>query len=404
MRSGITASSWIATSIALRRAPEIDYVDAQLFEAGKDWTYLSDRELYLLGTDGAAEALSRFRSPKIERELAHARELLTMPSAQVKALVQTDPLGLLTMLRDRMSREKSLVSFDPTQEGYVSQDGRSRLVVVKPKGAPFDTDFCKALFQRLSAVESAARQERPCQILRRRRSRFKPQAPTEWRSRLRLLIRRESVENSIGSMVILLLVVFAVFRTPWVMLYGCAPLVLGALLTLGLNGLIKGSLSPATSGSAGMLFGLGIDGVVLLYLRYLEERRTGASVDDAIRGMSGTASSVVLAQMTTAATFLALLLIDFPTLQDLGSLVGLGILLCCGLTRDPAAGAAVAKDGRSCRAGADDALARTLRDAASDTYCMGQRHHHRCACGRVYGVAFRPEYRKAAGPDRRHGT
>ena len=94
----------------LRRAPEIDYVDAELFEAGKDWTYLSDRELYLLGTDGAAEALSRFRSPKIESELAHTRELLTMPSAQVKALVQTDPLGLLTMLRDRMSREKSLVS------------------------------------------------------------------------------------------------------------------------------------------------------------------------------------------------------------------------------------------------------------------------------------------------------
>jgi len=255
-----------------------------------------------------------------------------MPSAQVKALVQTDPLGLLTMLRDRMSREKSLVSFDPSQEGYVSQDGRGRLVVVKPKGAPFDTDFCKALFQRLSAVESAARQETA--MSDPEAAAVTIQAAGAYRVALETeaLIRRESVENSIGSMVILLLVVFGVFRTPWVMLYGCAPLVLGALLTLGLNGLIKGSLSPATSGSAGMLFGLGIDGVVLLYLRYLEERRTGASVDDAIRGMSGTASSVVLAQMTTAATFLALLLIDFPTLQDLGSLVGLGILLCCGLT------------------------------------------------------------------------
>ena len=61
-----------------------------------------------------------------------------------------------------------------------------------------------------------------------------------------------------------------------------------------------------------MLFGLGIDGVILLYLRYLEERREGASADQAIRRMSGTASSVVLAQATTAATFLALLFIDFP--------------------------------------------------------------------------------------------
>jgi hypothetical protein len=81
-----------------------------------------------------------------------------------------------------------------------------------------------------------------------------------------------------------------------------------------------------------MLFGLGIDGVVLMYLRYLEERRRGRSTDDAIRHLGGTASSVVLAQGTTAATFFALLFIDFPTLQDLGGLVGLGILLCCGLT------------------------------------------------------------------------
>ena len=145
---------------ALRQAPEIESVDAQLFEPGKDWSYLSDRELYLLGADGAAAALARFRSPQLDREVAHARDLLSMPSPQIKALVQQDPLGLLTMLRDRMGREKGFVSFDPTQEGYVSQDGRSRLVVVKPKGPPFDTDFCKALFRAVGRPSKrAARNE-----------------------------------------------------------------------------------------------------------------------------------------------------------------------------------------------------------------------------------------------------
>jgi predicted RND superfamily exporter protein len=315
---------------ALRRAPEIESVDAQLFEPGKDWSYLSDRELFLLGTEGAAAALARFRPPLLDGEIAHARDLLSMPSSQIKALVQQDPLGLLTMLRDRMSREKGFVSFDPTQEGYVSQDGRSRLVMVKPKGPPFDTDFCKALFERLSAIEATARQATADPDA----GAVSIQAAGSYRISLEAeqLIRREGIVNSIGSLFLLLLVMFAVFRTPWVMLYGCAPLALAAVLTLGINGLIQGSLSPATSGSAGMLFGLGIDGVVLLYLRYLEERRAGASADDAVRRMGSTASSVVLAQLTTAATFLALLFIDFPTLQDLGSLVGLGILLCCGLT------------------------------------------------------------------------
>src|SRR5262249_13871704 len=135
------------------------------------------------------------------------------------------------------------------------------------------------------------------------------------------LIRREGIVNSVGSMVFLLLFVFALFRTPWMILYGSVPLALAAVLTLGIAGLVQGSLSPATSGSAGMLFGLGIDGVVMLYLRYLENRNQGQSPEDATRRMSGTAVSVVLAQVTTAATFGALLLIDFPTLQDLGVLV-----------------------------------------------------------------------------------
>ena len=315
---------------ALRHTPEIESVDAQLFEHGKDWSYLSDRELFLLGTDGAAEALSRLRPPRLDEELAHARELLSVPSPQVKALVQQDPLGLLTMLRDRMSREKGIVTFDPTQEGYVSQDGRSRLVVAKPRGAPFDTDFCKQLFQRLSEVERTVRGATPdpesATVTIRAAGAYRVSLEAEQ------LIRREGIVNAVGSMVFLLLFVFALFRTPWMIVYGSVPLALAAVVALGIVGRVQGSLSPATSGSAGMLFGLGIDGVVMLYLRYLEERRAPRSAEEATRRMSTTALSVVLAQVTTAATFGALLLIDFPTLQDLGLLVGMGILFCCAFT------------------------------------------------------------------------
>ncbi len=81
-----------------------------------------------------------------------------------------------------------------------------------------------------------------------------------------------------------------------------------------------------------MLFGLGIDGVVMLYLRYLEERNVPRTPEEATRRMSTTATSVVMAQVTTAATFGALLLIDFPSLRDLGLLVGMGMLLCCAFT------------------------------------------------------------------------
>jgi predicted RND superfamily exporter protein len=321
-----------AYAAALRQAPEIESVDAQLFEPGKDWSYLSNRELHLLGAAGASEALARFRQPRIDGEMMHARQMLSVPSPEVKALVQQDPLGLLTMLRDRLGREKGAIAFDPTQEGYVSADGRNRLLIVKPKGQPFDTDFCKALFRRLGDVERGARRNAGADGSSDLAVTIQPAGAYRVSFEAEQLIRREGIINGVGSMVLLLLLVFALFRTPWVMLYGFVPLTLAGLATLGVNGLLQGSLSPATSGSAGMLFGLGIDGIVVLYVRFMEERRAGWSAEEATRRMSGTASSVVLAQLTTAATFLALLLIDFPTLQSLGALIGFGILVCCALT------------------------------------------------------------------------
>lgn len=316
---------------ALRKAPEIESVDAALFEEGKDWTYLYDRELFLLGPAGAAEGLSRLRPPAIDRELAHARDLLQMPSSDIKTMVQQDPLGLLTLVRNQFARQKGFVAFDPTQTGYVSADGRSRLVIVKPRGAPFDTDFCKALFRRLDEIDRTLRasaDDVPGA------AGMTMQAAGAYRVSLAAesLIRRETIVNSVGSLVLLLIIVMAVFRTPWMMIYGTVPLAIAAVMSLGLAGLALGRLSPATSGSSAMLFGLGIDGVVLLYMRYLEGREAGAEPASAIRGMSGTAVSVILAQVTTAATFFALLFIDFPTLNDLGALVGIGILLTCVLT------------------------------------------------------------------------
>ena len=145
------------------------------------------------------------------------------------------------------------------------------------------------------------------------------------------LIRRRHRQRR-RLLLLLLLIVIPLFRTPWMLVYGTVPLAMAAVLALGLAGIFRGSLSPATSGSAAMLFGLGIDGIVILFMRYLEEREAGAAPDDACRRMTGTASSVILAQVTTAATFFALLFIDFPTLNDLGGLVGIGVLLSCSFT------------------------------------------------------------------------
>ena len=104
----------------------------------------------------------------------------------------------------------------------------------------------------------------------------------------------------------------------------------GARRLLGFAG---ATLSAAATGSAAMLFGLGIDGVVLLYVAHrLAPRRRARAEHTPLRRSSGPASSMLLGMLTTAATFYGLMFVDFPSLQELGRLIGHSMVICGVLT------------------------------------------------------------------------
>lgn len=337
---GLSVSEYedvIETYIAeLRSIPQIDYVDAALLDAERNWDYLLDRVLLLLGPEGAREALAKFEPEGMTVALARAREALAIPSAAMRDLVQRDPLGLVLGLRAQFAANKSFLQFDPSQEGYVSADGSSRLVIAKPKGSALDADFCKELLAELVDIERRARAERadtgelddealpPIGIEIGGAYRDTHEADS--------LIRGEMKLNTAVSLFLLLAVIFLVFRSYWILFCAATTLGLAGLLAMVLIGLARGDLLAAASGGAAMLFGLGMDGIMLLYVRFLEERSRGADPETATRRLSPTFASVLLGYITSAATFGALMFIDFPSLEELGRLVGLGMLLCAGLT------------------------------------------------------------------------
>jgi predicted RND superfamily exporter protein len=314
----------------LRKAPEVTHVDADTIAVGKDWSYVLDRELLLLDTAERRKALERFAPSQMDRTLAAARDTLSTGSADVKAMVQNDPLGLLAMLRDRLSGEAALLALDPTQRGYVSRDGRARLVIVKPSSPPYDTAFSRQLLRRLDAV--AARARTRAQTAWEQAGTEKVDVKIDSAGAYRIapeteaVITREGIFNAVGSLAGILLLVFIVFRSARVLLCGSLPVVLAAAATLGLAGLFF-RMSTAASGASAMLFGLSIDGGLLLYVRYLQERET-ADGETASGRLAGSGMSMMLGYFTTAATFFGLTLVDFPTLQELGRLIGAGILMC----------------------------------------------------------------------------
>ncbi len=100
------------------------------------------------------------------------------------------------------------------------------------------------------------------------------------------------------------------------------------LLTLGLFSPFLGRLSESTGAFSAIILGLSIDFVILLYSRYLEERKAGEGIPEALeKSLSHTGPGVFTGAVTTTAAYYALLFSDFRGIKELGLLTGTGILL-----------------------------------------------------------------------------
>ena len=315
----------------LRTAPEIATVDNGTIDRSRDFGWLAGRQLLLLHGDGLDEALRRLTPDGLAREVARSRELLTVASHEVVDLVQQDPAGLLTLLRSTRGGTAG-ANATPSLEGYVTADGRTRVIIARPRRPPYDANFSRALDQRLRRIEESLQPD----IIRPGDAQ-----DDEARGPMRVafagghriaveteaVVRRESILNTVGSLVVILPLLYISFRSLWLMVVGPLPAAVSLLLVLGAFGFLGTRLSAAGTGAAAMLFGLGIDGVVLLYVAHLLPH-TGTEATGIASRISGPASSMLLGMWTTAATFYGLAFVDFPSLHQLGLLIGHSMTIC----------------------------------------------------------------------------
>jgi predicted exporter len=268
--------------------------------------------------------------------VASRRELLALPSSQMADVVRQDPVGLTEIISDTLGSAARGLSASVATRGYVSEDGRSRLVIAQPTRPPYDTTFSRALDARLEEVRAAVQAG----------ATTRPIDPDEPLSPLEVefagghriaveteaLVRHESILNTVGSLALILPLLFIAFRSLWLVLVGSLPSALSLLVVLGIVGFSGATLSAAAAGSAAMLFGLGVDGVVLLYVAHRLAVDEGTTADGIVPALAGPSSSMLLGMWTTAATFYGLTFVDFPSLQQLGLLIGHSMMICGILT------------------------------------------------------------------------
>ena len=319
---------------ALRKAPEITRVDSGTVDTSQDIGWLADRQLLLFRDDALEKALKRFSGDGMRQAVAERRALLTVPSPEIAQLVRQDPLGLFDLMREQLGGSQAGINIGITEGGYVTRDGRRRLVMAQPARPPYDADFSRALSSRLENIRaSVAAQPGDADPSDDKRGPLAIELAGGHRIAVETeaLVRRESISNTVGSLALILPLLFIVFRSPWLVAVGSLPSAISLVLVLGALGLAGATLSAAATASAAMLFGLGVD--VSPPARAAEgDIDQGRDTGAAIEGLTGPSYSMLLGMWTTAATFYGLVFVDFPSLEQLGRLIGHSMLLCGALT------------------------------------------------------------------------
>ncbi|MCB9778947.1 MAG: MMPL family transporter [Alphaproteobacteria bacterium] len=131
------------------------------------------------------------------------------------------------------------------------------------------------------------------------------------------------------SVLLVLLFLALGFRSLRAVALILGPLVIGNVWTLGFAGVSVGQLNTYTSYFTAVLVGLGVDFGIHLYARYREERTHAPSAREAVaRAWDHAGPPCATAAITSAAGFLALWVAHFQGFNQLGTLLGAGVMLC----------------------------------------------------------------------------
>jgi uncharacterized protein len=250
-------------------------------------------------------------------ELKHLRgriqQGLSLGPAAMSPMISGQLFDLGPLTEKLLHQEKNL-SF--------GRGGVYRLLV-RPTGSPFDPSFSKPFWEQSNKIlDEAQLSSRNVEIVWLGGAYRHAVEDTE------VIITDISKTAAISLFLVLSLVTIS-FRDVRAIGILFIPLLVGAIFTWGLAAVLIGELNTFTSTFTAILFGLGVDFSIHLYMRYREEFAELGDVDEAIiRAVRCAGPPCFVAAVTSAGGFLALTFAGFVGFQQLGILLAGGVLLC----------------------------------------------------------------------------
>jgi hopanoid biosynthesis associated RND transporter like protein HpnN len=134
--------------------------------------------------------------------------------------------------------------------------------------------------------------------------------------------------NTVGTLVIVSLILFAALRSPKLILAVLATLLAGLAITSGMGVLLIGRFNLISVAFAALFIGLGVDFGIQFATRYREERHGHGDIERALlaatRGIGG---SLTLAAVSLLAGFFCFLPTNFLGVAELGLIAGVGMII-----------------------------------------------------------------------------
>ncbi len=316
-------------ALGLERWDQIDWVQYKVDRNAETVAPLLDRATLFLDPVRVEELLGRLDADNVSAEGERLRSTLLAPQSIVtKDVLKADPMGLLAGILAEARFGGAGISVDPGTGCLI--DGRRELLLMlaRPVRPAQDLDFDRLLVRGLGDRVADATAEWASQGWEG----SPPEVEFTGGYVIVLLdsglIIRDAVVGISTSLVGVLLLFLIAFRRPAAVVFAFFPLVTGLGLAVVFVSFALGRLNSLTSASGALLIGLGIDFIIVLYGRYVEERSRGVPHGAALDAMGRhTGLGVFLGAVTTAATFYAFLATDFTGLSELGLLTGTGILM-----------------------------------------------------------------------------
>jgi uncharacterized protein len=322
-----------ADLLAERLSARTDLVESVEYRVRPDPKFLAlfqENALLFLAPDELPAIAAKLTDQAVAVQVRDNQAALAAPAGNFrKEFLLQDPLGLMTVFAKRLLGQHGSLKLDLSSGYYLSTDGRSLIMLVKPRRASQNLAFSSTLVAAAREDAEAVRAEVAAEAAEPPRVTIRLGGNPAMLVEEAALLRRTVLVTGTVAFVAVLGLYLVCYRRLATLFYSSLPLLLGQAASFAVAYFYPGSLNSATVAVPALLMGLGTDFTIVMYARYVEERQAGRSLAVATEAMVGEGGlGVFTGAVTSAGTFYALCISSYRGLSDLGFLIGTGIVLC----------------------------------------------------------------------------